>query len=240
MPHDSKRWSKESPRKSRPKDRRPHLFGRGGRDRVLICLAVNGPMHVRHIARVIGSPSGKVFDMVEGLRETGLVVKRQRAGGRKYVALNQKLPAYRALNRLLLALDRYWPIGRVEKAARWSWHMPFENNMSERLFNEIFHSSVRSRTLLFVAAVGTVDLMTISNTLDLSVTSTLQALGRWEREGILRFQRVRTRWLIALDTNFEAATELRSFLLELVKNSSEHRALRKIGREKMHRLKRTD
>ncbi len=48
-------------------------------------------MHVRALARAIGSDSHKTWDMVERLREAGLVVKRDRPGGRKYVALNRGL-----------------------------------------------------------------------------------------------------------------------------------------------------
>lgn len=109
------RTSKKAARLRRRASRMPYLFGRGGRDRALIALAVNGPMHVRALGRAIGSDSHKAYDMVERLRESGLVVKRDRPGGRKYAALNRDLPVYDEVYALLMALDRSWPAERVEQ-----------------------------------------------------------------------------------------------------------------------------
>ncbi len=94
MPRNEICWSKEALRNPRPLCRLPRLFGVGGRDRVLICLAVNGAMYVRQIGRLAGIDSHKCFDMIGRLADAGLVVKRNREGGRKYAALNRGLRCY--------------------------------------------------------------------------------------------------------------------------------------------------
>ncbi len=152
--------SKESLRKARQPNRQPHLFGRGGRDRVLVCLAVNGPMHVRAIARAITTDSHKVFNMVERLCESGIVVKRNHEGGRKYASLNRKVPIYRSLHKLLLALDKHWPVERVERQVA-RWYMPFDDDMAPQRLDLIFQSPVRSRFLLLIAALRITDMTTI-------------------------------------------------------------------------------
>jgi hypothetical protein len=236
MPHDSIRWSKESLRKARPKKRIPHLFGRGGLERVLICLAINGPMHVRHIARTIGSDSHKVWNMIESLRAINVVVKREEDGGRKYAALNRGLPIYRPLYRLLIAMDRYWPVPRVEhQIAR--WRMRFNDDMDQKLFDEVFQGKIRSRVLLLIAAIGLTDQKNIYNLLGLGTVSTLYAVNHWERQGVLKSIYVKSSRLVALNREFECAAELKALLLEMVKHSGELLALRKIGRERMRKVK---
>ena len=60
--------SKELVRPDRPERRLPQIFGRGSRDRAMIALAINGPMHVLALGRAIGSDSHKTWSMVEVLR----------------------------------------------------------------------------------------------------------------------------------------------------------------------------
>ena len=182
MRHHAIKESKELLRPRRKPSRRPHLFGRGGRDRALVALAVNGPMHVRELARTIGSDSHKAWNMVERLRESGLVVKRDVPGGRKYAALNRELPTHPPLLRLLLALDERWPSKRVEQPT-YRWRMPYDTTLSPDRLDHIFQSPVRSRTLLFIAAVGLTDMVTLYTTLGLDAVSALYAVNHWEREG---------------------------------------------------------
>lgn len=216
----------------------PHLFGRGGLERVLMCLAVNGPMHVRHIARTIGSDPHKVWNMIESLRDINVVVKREKDGGRKYAALNRDLPIYRPLYRLLIAMDKYWPVPRIEhQTAR--WRMPFNDDVTPKLLDELFQGPVRARVLLFVAAVGLTDQKNIYNLLGLGTGSTLYAVNHWERQGVLKSIYVKSSRLVTLNREFEVAAELKALLLEMVKHSGELLALRKIGRGRMRKFKLT-
>jgi biotin operon repressor len=216
----------------------PHLFGRGGVERVLTCLAVNGPMHVRQIARTIGSDSHKVWNMVESLREINVVVKREQGGGRKYAALNRDLPIYRPLYRLLIAMDKYWPVPRIDRQTA-RWRMPFNDDMEQKLFDELFQGQVRSRVLLLIAAIGLTDQKNIYNLLGLGTVSTLYAVNHWERQGVLKSIYVKSSRLVTLNREFECAAELKTLLLEMVKHSGELLALRKIGRKRMRKFKLT-
>ena len=58
------------------------------------------PSHRSRTCRATKTDSHKMWDMVERLRLSGLVVKRDVIGGRKYVYLNRQLPIYPALLRL--------------------------------------------------------------------------------------------------------------------------------------------
>jgi len=203
----------------------PWLFGRGGRDRALICLAVNGPLTVRELSRATGIDSRKMWDMVERLRVAGLVVKRDEEGGRKYVYLNRRLPIYRRLLALLLALDREWPAQRVgDTKAR--WRMPFDNELTNERLDHIFQSPLRSRVLLVVAAMKECDQETIYETLGLGLTSVWLAVNHWEKQGILISRRFKRRRLISLDQSFVVAKELHSLLRVTVAYAGEYRSLR--------------
>lgn len=87
----------------------PWLFGKGGREKVLICLAVNGPMTVREISRALRIGSRTAWDIVERLQRSNLVSKRDMPGFRKHVYVNRRLPVYGSLMSLLRAFDRQFP-----------------------------------------------------------------------------------------------------------------------------------
>lgn len=227
--------SKELARPRRDPSRLPYLFGRGGRDRALIALAVNGPMHVRALGRAIGSDAHKTWDMVERLRRSGIVIKRDRAGGRKYAGLNKELPAYPPLLRLLLALDRHWPAQRVDQP-RYRWAMPYDDVISEVRLDHIFQGPVRSRTLLFIAALGVTDMSTMYEALGLGTVSALYAVNHWEREGVVHTRTCGRHRLVRLDPGFVVAEELRDFLVALVQNSTEYKALADAARPHIERV----
>jgi biotin operon repressor len=143
-----------------------------GRDRALIALAINGPMRIRELGRAIGSDSHKTWDMIEHLRDAGIVVKRDRTGGRKYAALNRGLPTYPRLLRLLLALDERWPAKRIEQT-RYRRGMPNDALLSDAGLDHIFQSPVT-------------DMTTLCGSLGLGGVSALYAVNHWEREGMVR------------------------------------------------------
>ena len=213
----------------------PWIFRHGGCDRALICLAVNGPLTVRELGRAIDSDSHTTWDIVERLREAGMVVKRDEPGGRKYVALNRRLPIYRPLRRLLLAPDRYWPATRDgEHIAR--WRMPFDSNVTTERMDHIFQSPVRSRVLLFVAAVGECDMKTIYDTLGMNSGSVTYVVNHWEKQGVFRSRIFKRHRLVSLDPGFIVAKELTALLREIVVRAPEYRGLRAAVRPKMRAL----
>ena len=199
---------------------------------MLVCLAVNGPMHVRHIARIIESDSHKTYDMVERLIESGLVIKRFHEGGRKYVYLNRKLPVYRSLLKLLLKLDEHWPVERVEKSVA-RWYMPFDDDMAPARMDNVFQSPIRSRVLTFIAASGLTDMTRIVAVTQLGSVSVLYAVNHWEREGIVKTKMVKNHRMVTLNPQFEAAKELAAFLRVMVSRLPEYRGLRKVVHKRM-------
>ncbi len=177
-----------------------------------------------------------MWDMVERLRLSGLVVKRDVIGGRKYVYLNRQLPIYPALLRLLLALDKHWPAQRDgPNTAR--WYMPFDRDLTTERLDSIFQSPLRSRILLFVAAVGECNLETIYETLGLGTVSAMLAVNHWQRQGILRSRRYKRHRLVSLDPNFVAAKELRALLRVTVAHAPEYKGLRTIAQRNMRKIR---
>lgn len=201
----------------------------------MICLAVNGPLTVRELGRAIGSDSHKTWDMVERLRVSGLVVKRDMPGGRKYVSINRRLPIYRVLMNLLLALDEHWPAKRVRGyVAR--WRMPFDNELTDLRLDHIFQSPVRSRILLFVAAVGETDMQTMYDTLGIGSVSAMLVVNHWEKQGILKSRRFKRHRIVSLNPDFVVARELHALLRCIVAETDEYKGFRKLVRVKMHAI----
>jgi hypothetical protein len=212
--------------------RLPWLFRRGGCDRALICLAVNGNLTVRELARATKTDSHKMWDIVERLRRSGLAVKRDRPGGRKYVSLNRNLPIYLPLRKLLLALDHHWPARRyANKTAR--WYMPHDSALTHDRLDYMFQSPVRSRILLFVAAVGETNLSTIYTVPGLGTTSTWLAVNHWEKRHVLQSRRFKEHRLISLDPTFVVASELKALLRGIIATSAEYNELRAAARSQL-------
>ncbi len=190
-------------------------------------------MTVREIGRAIGSDSHKTWTMAEYLVRTGLVVKRNRRGGRKYVALNRRLPIYRGLLALLLALDKRWPAKHVDQPS-YRWKMWNDDGaLTPMRLDLIFFSPVRSRVLLLVTAIGTSNMSTIYDLLGIGSVSALFAVNHWEREGVITSQWVGRHRLVCLNQKYPAFRELRSLLAGLVSHSDEYRAYRRLGRARM-------
>ncbi len=211
--------------------RLPWLFGRGGRDRALVCLAINGPLTVRELARATKTDPHKMWDMIERLRLSGLVVKREMPGGRKYVSINRRLPIYRTLMNLLIALDGLSPTLRCS-AYTARWRMPFDRELTDERLDNIFQSPLRSRILLFVATVGEPDMQTIYTSLGLGTVSTTLAVNHWQKQGVLRSQTYKRHRLVSLDPNFVVAPQLLALLRAIIATADEYKALRAATRRK--------
>lgn len=221
--------------KRAPRKAMPWIFGRGGRDRALICLAVNGPMTVRELGRSIGSDSHKTWNMVEVLKTSGLVVKRDRSGGRKYVALNRKLPVYEQLMAFLLAMDKTFPTKRVPQPSyRWGMWQD-DGHISPARLDEMFQGAMRSRILLSVAAADVTDMTTIARLLGLNEGTVLYVVDHWERQSVIKTDNVHRHRLVRLNDKFLAADELRALLISLIENdpTQEHVALGACAKSRM-------
>lgn len=197
----------------------PRLFGRGGRDRVLICLAQNGPQHVRALGRLLGIDSHKAFTMVERLEATGVVIKRHRAGGRKYVALDRSFPAYTELSDLLLEMADHHDIPTVERRiARWG--LPRERHTWRGGdIDLLFGSPNRTRVLLLIASGGKMDIRMLNQTLGICYASTAYAAEALYRERVLAKTRNRGHLYYRISEKYEfygALTRLLGALLHLL------------------------
>lgn len=226
-------------RPKKPKTELPHLFGRGGRDRILMSLAVNGPMTVREVGRATNIDSRKAFDMVARLLESGLVVKRDRHGGRKYVAINRNFPAWAELMNLLEAIDARFPVKRVEVIAkRWHLQEDYSKYPSTR-FDGIFQATNRSRILLLIAAAGESVEKDIYGLLGLNMVSAMYAINHWQRERIIRSRYVGQCRMLSMDPGWFAAHELRMFLSALIVDAAEYLGLGRIARARAEQYEAT-
>lgn len=191
--------------------RLPVLFGKGGRDRLLVCLAVNGSLRVRTLAEAIGSDPSRVIEMIKHLEQRGLVMT-SRAPGYSYTAINVKLPVYESLLLLCCALDSICPAPR--RSAQVPQRDEWTSTAHARL-NEIFSSIPRSKVLLFVAKRGPVELNAIRKELGFRSLQTKQTVAHWEREGVFKITAVDGRKLVELDDQFPAAKPLLDLLHEI-------------------------
>ncbi len=208
-------YSNHSPRR-REQCERPHLFGRGLRDHVLLCLAVNGPMHLKLLAKALEAPPPAVFRAVSDLLRIGVLVKGGMRGYRnRPIALNRRLSIYPALRRLLLAVDRHWPSPRVSKKRWRASDLPAKSNMSQQLSRPIFQSATRERVLVYLALAGKADYVTMAEALSVDWMSVKAAVKRWEKEGVVRSDSISGTQRAALDPYFTAAKELRVVLNKL-------------------------
>ena len=219
-------------RHKKPKTELPHLFGRGGRDRILLSLAVNGAMTVREVGRATSIDSHKAWSMVERMVPTGIIVKRDRPGGRKYVAINRLFPAWQELMNLLEAIDAKFPVARVSvPATRWHLWNEDEEYPSPRL-DGIFHAANRSRILLLVASAGEAIEKDIYMLLGINMVSAMYAMNHWQREGILRSRYDGGIRFLSLDPTWFAEHELRMLLGALTIDNLEYLSLGRIARER--------
>lgn len=196
-------------------------------------------MTVRELGRAIGSDSHKAYNMIQALLKSGLVVKRNRAGGRKYVAINRSLPVYDELMSLLLVMDSYWPTQRVEQP-RYRWGMwNDDGRITDGRLEEMFQSPIRSKTLLFIAAAGLTNLSMIYDYMKLGSVSAMYAVEHWERQGVIRSRNHRRHRLITLNDAFPVAHELLTLLEALISHSHNYMRRGQHARAYMETIKAT-
>jgi hypothetical protein len=175
-------------------------------------------MYGSEIARTLEVTTDSVLDAVQYLVDTGLAVKGQRVGvgGVKPIALNRSLPIYPELKRLLLAMDRHWPIARAKTPNQSTLILPYNNVMPERLLRQIFISPIRTRVLLYIATSGRTPLSAISRALGAHRMSVLSAVNLWETEGVIRSRHIEGVRVLSLDPDFPIARELLNLINAVV------------------------
>ena len=114
--------------------------------------------------------------------------------------------------------------------------MPFDKSLAIERLDYMFQSAVRSRLLLFVAAVGESDLTTIYKLLGMNRTSAWLAVNHWKKQRILRDRRFKTRRLISMNPMFIVAKELKSLLRAIIAATDEYHVLRIAGRKRLRNL----
>ncbi|MGA8576047.1 MAG: MarR family transcriptional regulator [Candidatus Cybelea sp.] len=211
MPHIQKR-QKNSLNRTETFEELPILFGKGGRDKLLVCLAVNGPLRVQTLANAIGSHPSSVIEMIQHLEALGLVMT-SRAPGYSYAAINQDLPIRQSLVAVLLALDQRYPAPRRSSQAPQSGE--WKSN-PQPILTEIFSSVPRSRVLLFVAARGPSEMAEARRELRCGTAQIRQTVTHWERQGVVKSICAHGRRVIQLNERFHAAKPLLALLDEVL------------------------
>jgi DNA-binding MarR family transcriptional regulator len=200
---------------------------------MLAMLAANGPTYVREIARQRGVDASATFRAASRLIKSGIAVKRDEPGGRKYLAVNRAHYASRRLWPLLMKLSDEYEIPG-DRNITYRWKLPLERDPHPEVDERwMFGHPTRSRTLTIVAVAKEIDIRRISQVLaidDLAVGYTVRAL---ERDGIIRSKREGKRRVVSLEPSCPIAKELQHFILRLVDDRSQYKGLANAARFKM-------
>lgn len=189
----------------------PILFGRGGRDRVLLCLALNGPQRIQTIGSAIGSHPSRVIGMVAQLTAQGLTMTA-RTPGYSYVALNDRSQIHGALRDFLIALGTVWRVPRrqPEYPKLLDWRA---TNSTE--YADVFCSAARSKVLLILAAHDELPLSDARQKSGLPLYHLRKIVAYWEAQGVLASRYVGTEQYVRLDESLPGAQPLRALLREI-------------------------
>jgi DNA-binding MarR family transcriptional regulator len=189
------------------------LFGRGVREAVAACLAVNGAMHQADIAHVLAIAPTGVARALQWLRACGVASAVPDRLRKVYVNLDPAFPAAAELRALLLALDRAAPVPRVERPLRRRAPRPGGPTGGDP--DRLFVTVLASRILGFVAAAGEADIAETAAALVADETAVRQTVFRLERVGVLAGRRAWKRHLVTLNPAFPLHAELRAVLARL-------------------------
>ena len=190
-------------------------------------LAVNRPLYIREIAAAIDSEEKKTAKMVGALLEVGAIVCSKGATGVRYVTLNRDFPAYYELLRLLNVLELHWPQQRFGKPARRAERLALRaaefpldgDDFPTKRYDRLFGTSVRTRVLLAIAAIGETDVTDLTRLLAMQSRSTWNTANHLQREGLIRSKIKGRRRALELDPDYFAARELSRLLRRLSRDS---------------------
>lgn len=190
----------------------PPIFGRGATDRILICLAVNGPMHLSGLAEAVDRSASSVVEILDRLIKAHLITPIPKTT-RRIVALCPNLSLAQTLRTLLLTLSETWPVTVVDRSA------PEPKQSSDHVVRpQLQHLDARSHrldVLSVVAANRNVGIKAIAAELDITPTTVLNTINVLEHYALIHSTRVGLRRVLSLDPAFPAAVALERFLLDL-------------------------
>lgn len=190
----------------------PALFGSSARTQILLALHANGPMTVREVARLRKTDSATTFRSVERLIACGLIVKRDRPGGRRYIAIDKSHFAAKELGALLDTLNLHFAIPNIEQA-RIRRGLPTDRDPKPPILElSMFGSSIRSRIMLMLAVAGEADEQQLARSLAVAHTLIWSALRTIANAKLLSEKRVGARRVVSLSTRYPAAEEFIVFL----------------------------
>ena len=202
------------------------LFGSGARTEILALLAKHGPLTVREVARLRDVDSSWTFRAVEKMLESAIIVKRDRAGGRKFVALNRAHPAYDELVALLLVVANDIGLAEFEQA-RYRHGLPLARSEPPDVdAAPALGSPLRARILVMLALMVEADptqLAKLTGENRLSVYYACHALH--EREKILRCRKQGVRTIYGLATNYPGASHFIDYLKAVSRASEDNVAI---------------
>jgi hypothetical protein len=217
--------AKQPTRKSNSK--LPPFFGSVARTELLLILAVNGPLHVREIARLRGVEASRTFHIVERLREAGLVAKRshgpreaslvaKRRHGLRVVALDRSHRGFFRLRTFLLKLAQEFPPPRVDtKPYRhglpiaWTPHTTINEN-------GIFGFTAKTRAILAIAALEPINVTQLCTAMHASQSVAWQAVDALERDRLIASDYVGIERRLRLNDRLPAFREFQAYLRTLI------------------------
>jgi DNA-binding MarR family transcriptional regulator len=193
----------------------PPLFDTSGRTTILTMLAANGPMTVREIARARHVDSSTTYRTVDRLLRCGLVVKRSRAGGRKYVSLDRSHVAASELKTLFDLLARVYGVPLIEQPS-YRHGLPHDRDPSPPITEDrMFGSRARSRMLIFLSLVGEADETQLARVLAEKLNSVHYAIHALQKKKIVSSRKVGIRHVFALNLSYNGSTEFVGLLKRL-------------------------
>lgn len=188
----------------------PAIFGSAARTEILQLLAVNGPLHVRQIARLRRTDSSSTFRAVNRLVGAGVVVKRHL--GRRVVALDRSHRGFALLKSCLLRLCDSFPVSLLQMS-RYRHHLPQardKHSVPDEL--TLFGQRAQTRALLAIAAVGSVNLTEIAKALQTTHNTVWHAINGLERRGLIVSRKSRQDRIATMNRDLPAFTEFHRYL----------------------------
>ena len=214
------------------------IFGRGLRERLLMFLATNRPVHVQELATAVGADARKVRLNLEILERQGVVVRAMPTDGvGRFVALRRDNPLYRPLLSLLMRMEIAYPQSSVEpKPSRATERIRLgDYEKSKRRGTtliddaDLFQSRIRTRVLLAIAACGETDAADLTSILIEDDRSVWNVVNHWEREGVVRSEARGRRRVLSLNDEWCAALELRRLLEAMIRIRPQYRGLAELS-----------
>lgn len=206
MPHNAN-VSPERGRQTKHQRRIPLLFGHESRTRILVALAEGGPTFAREMARTIDCDAGHVSKLSCDLIATETIARE--SGRYSRLSLNEDFFAFAELAMLLNALAGHRVL--LIKEPRVMPAPPAQTLLP------LFGTPNRTKILVALVGVGSANIGQLAAVAGVSVRSACAAVEHFEREGILRHERVCNERI----TDFHPGWPYRDLLLALLRRIAE-------------------